>query len=83
MEVNKIDLLTIDVEGFDLKVLKGLDNYIKPKIIAIEISDTYNSKSHFIEDVLKSDVNKYLEKNGYKMFAKTLRTAIYSRKEIE
>lgn len=78
--VKEIDFLSVDIEGYDLKALRGMKDY-RPKIIAVEISSTYNSESYLMDDVLKSPTHKYLIEIGYKMFAKTLRTAIYERQE--
>ena len=58
----QIDVLSIDAEGMDYKVLKSLDiNKYKPKVIIIEDHHTK------IEDILKTDTFKYLVENKYKM----------------
>ena len=45
-ENRKIDLLDIDVEGADLKVLQGLSfQKFKPEIICVEIHDKYLKES--------------------------------------
>ena len=53
---NRFDFLNIDVEGFDIKVLKSIKlNFYKPKLICIEI---LNSRK-FIS------LKKYLNKRSY------------------
>jgi FkbM family methyltransferase len=53
--IKNVDLFSIDVEGFELNVLKGLDfNQHKPKFFIIEIYEwDFN------------DIKKMLENNGY------------------
>lgn len=67
-----IDFFSIDVEGFELQVLKSnnWDKY-KPKIILIEILDCK------IEDVYTTDVGKFLVDQGYVFFAKTINTVFF------
>ncbi|MDD3050794.1 MAG: FkbM family methyltransferase, partial [Candidatus Cloacimonetes bacterium] len=69
----KIDFLTIDVEGFDLEVLKSNDwsKYI-PSFILIEVL-----KSNSYHDVISSDINVFLEQKGYVFFAKSLNTIFF------
>ena len=58
----KIDLLTIDVEGIDIKVLKGLDfNIYKPKVICIECHNIN------LENLNKNEVYEYLIEKGYSL----------------
>jgi FkbM family methyltransferase len=53
-----IDLLSIDVEGHDLKVLKSLDlSRYRPKIVVIEMHD--------YEGIERSEIYKYLTERGY------------------
>ena len=64
------DLLTIDVEGHELDVLKGfdLDKY-SPKVIVVEYLDLNVSKLEIknlsIENVLNSEIYKYLISKNY------------------
>tara|TARA_Y100001958_G_C21042304_1_gene411486 strand:+ start:59 stop:721 length:663 start_codon:yes stop_codon:yes gene_type:complete len=67
----KIDFLNIDVEGFEMKVLKSikLNNY-KPKLICVEIHDrnaNYNIKN-------------YLRKKNYNFYWKNHFSYIFKRK---
>lgn len=72
----KIDFLNIDVEGFDLKVLKSNNwNKYRPAIILIE------SQSSFIEDIIKSEIYSYLKEREYNFFAKTFNTLFFIAKE--
>jgi FkbM family methyltransferase len=67
----KIDFLTIDVEGLDLAVLQS-NNWqrYKPSYIAVEDRIDF-------EDLSKSEVYSYLKKQGYHLVAKTLRTLFF------
>jgi len=57
--IQKIDLLQLDVEGYEFEIIKQIDfNFTKPKII------------HYEHNCLGSDTErswKYLENNGYKV----------------
>jgi len=67
----KIDFLTIDVEGLDLMVLQSnnWDKY-KPSYILVEDKIDFTNLSD-------SEVYRYLDERGYKMVAKTLRTLFF------
>lgn len=71
----KIDFLTIDVEGLDFQVLQS-NNWNKyiPSVIVIE---AYAAN---INDILESDIYKYLVELSYDLIAKTPNTAIYKYK---
>lgn len=57
---SQVDLLTIDVEGHDFKVLKSLDlTKYRPKVIIIEI--------HSINNISETDIYKYLSANDYQL----------------
>jgi FkbM family methyltransferase len=71
----KIDFLTIDVEGLDFQVLQSNNwNKYTPSVIVIEAYATN------INDILESDIYKYLVALGYALIAKTPNTAIYKYK---
>ena len=56
----QIDVLSIDVEGVDFKVLRSLDiKKYSPKVIIIEDHHTK------IEDILETDTFKFLVQNNY------------------
>tara|TARA_B110000971_G_scaffold82430_1_gene84483 strand:- start:807 stop:1538 length:732 start_codon:yes stop_codon:yes gene_type:complete len=72
----KVDFMSIDIEGEEIKVLQTLDlRKFNIKYICIEIFD-HNKKS--IENNLK--VIRYLKKNGYILKDKTLINYIYKKK---
>ena len=55
----KIDLLDIDVEGADFKVLQGLSfNKFRPELICIEIHE---------ENFKKSEIDKFLDSINYEL----------------
>ena len=67
-----IDFLSIDVEGVELEVLQGLNlNIYKPKIIVVELLDLDSKKLEIknlnINNVINSEIYKYIEKNNYTM----------------
>ena len=56
--IKKVDLLSLDVEGYELNVLKGLDfNEFEVKYILVEVN---------IRDYDLEDMDELLGKNGYK-----------------
>lgn len=67
-----IDLMTVDVEGHDLNVLRSNDwKRFRPKCLLVEI---LNSS---ISDVLESLTHAYMIANEYVLFAKTVHTVFY------
>jgi len=70
--IKTIDLLTIDVEGFELKVLKGLnfDKY-KPRVIIVEFLDLEANKWEIpynnLDNVLESEIYSFLINKNYKL----------------
>jgi len=67
----KIDFLTIDVEGFDLQVLQS-NNWVKYKPSYILVEDRID-----FSNLTDSEVYRYLKKQGYQLVAKTLRTLFF------
>jgi FkbM family methyltransferase len=69
-----IDFLTIDAEGFDLKVLQS-NNWEKyqPQVILVESIDAG------IKEVLESEIFHYLVAKGYNLISKTFHTNIYQK----
>ena len=56
----EIDLLSVDVEGVDLEVLKGLDFKVyNPKVVVVE---SLNSN---IDNILNGEIHKFLSNIGY------------------
>tara|TARA_A100001015_G_C15044284_1_gene742338 strand:+ start:1900 stop:2655 length:756 start_codon:yes stop_codon:yes gene_type:complete len=82
--ITNIDLLIIDVEGFEENVLKGftLEKYI-PSILIIEISDTHPD---FLNNKLLMDkfkrIRNYLKEKNYILLANDIVDNIYLTKEI-
>ena len=68
----KIDFLTIDVEGLDLEVLKSND-WLKYKPEYILVEDIYFQP----ENPDQSEVYHFLKSKGYKIVASLKRTIIY------
>lgn len=69
--VDEIDFITIDVEGHEISVLRGLSfDTVSPRIFIIE--DNSNGLNH--------DVNKFMESLSYVRFKKTGCNHWYARK---
>ena len=70
----KIDFLSIDVEGLDLKVLVS-NNWKKyrPELVLIESLN----KEHDINSVSTDPINLFMNQTGYHLVAKTLNTLFY------
>ena len=68
-----IDFLSIDVEGLDYQVMSSnnWDRY-KPKVVLVEDLELSSLKN-----IDTSNVCLFLEKKGYVLFAKTMRTLIF------
>jgi FkbM family methyltransferase len=74
----KIDFMSIDVEGLDLQVLKSNNWWqFRPKFVLVEILGSS------INDIADSKEYKYLSRVGYIVFAKAVNTVIFRREEIE
>jgi len=69
----KIDFLSIDVEGLDYQVLtsNNWEKY-KPKIVLVEDLELSS-----LENINVSKIYFFLEKKGYILIAKTIRTLIF------
>ena len=66
--INKVDLIKIDTEGFEYGILLGLEDYIK-KIKFILFEHHYDNM--LIKDYTFRDIHKLLNKNGFKKIFKT------------
>ncbi|MES2837158.1 MAG: FkbM family methyltransferase [Bacteroidota bacterium] len=65
--IQKIDYLKIDTEGFDLDVIKGAANYLKNNLISfVEAEVGMNPTNKFHSSF--EEVKKYLENNNYYLF---------------
>lgn len=66
----KIDFMSIDVEGLDFKVIQSNDwEKFRPKILLVEALGGGG-----IDDFLHSQLNQFLSQKGYQVFAKTFNT---------
>ena len=66
----KIDYISIDVEGFELNVLKGFDiNKYKPDLVIIEFIDIKIKEFYFqnIDNILNSEIYYHMDNHGYKL----------------
>ena len=69
----KIDLLDIDVEGADLKVLEGLSFYkFKPELVCVEIH---------AKEIKKSDIYNFLVNKNYELLWSGVFSHIFKRLE--
>jgi len=69
----KIDFMSIDVEGFDMDVLYSNDwQKYKPKVLVVECLYTD------YEDIQNMETVKYLKQFGYSFFAKTFSSFFFS-----
>lgn len=72
LEIDKINFLSIDVEGLDLMVLKSLDlDEYRPEVILIE------SFSKDIITDLNSDISKFLISKGYVYYCRSVTNSFY------
>lgn len=72
-----IDLLNIDVEGFDLSVLQSNDwKKFAPKVIVVEDIDIA------LENIYKSKIYSYLHKKQYIFYAKTNISSLFIHKDF-
>jgi len=70
-----VDVLNIDVEGLELRVLKGLDfKKYRPRVIVIEIH------ANSVEEALASEVAAYLKAQGYYCVGSTVITYFFIAK---
>lgn len=68
---SKIDLLDIDVEGADLKVLRGLSfDKFKPELVCVEIHE---------KEIEKSDIYNFLIDKNYKLLWSGVFSHIFKR----
>ncbi len=70
LKIKKIDLLSIDVEGNELNVLKGFNfNKYKPTVIVLEFIDPFIKEfyHHKIENIIKSEIYLFMKSKKYKL----------------
>jgi FkbM family methyltransferase len=67
-----VDLLNVDVEGWDYEVLESNDwQALRPTVVLVEDQQTS------LEDVLSSAVTLLLEQEGYVIVARTFNTSVF------
>lgn len=72
-----IDFLSVDVEGLDLQVLESNDWLrFRPKVVLVELS------ADSIETAGEDPVFRLMQKNHYKLFAKTMLTVFFLSEEF-
>ena len=72
-----IDLLSIDVEGHDYNVLKGLNlNLFRPKLIVVEIHN------FIIDSPTDSEIYVYLNDNNYNLIGYITMNAYFLDKNL-
>lgn len=70
--LSSVDMLSIDVEGMDLNVLKSLDwDKHCPTVIIVE------QLNQEIETILNTDISNFLKSKGYIMFSKLYHSSIF------
>ncbi|MFV8819714.1 FkbM family methyltransferase [Haliea sp. E17] len=73
--VENIDLLSIDVEGFELAVLEGLDlERYQPAVMIVEI------KRDLYSDIVEHELYQYLVRHGYTMYSILYNSVIFTRR---
>jgi FkbM family methyltransferase len=80
-ENTRIDFLTIDVEGFEFKILQALDyDKYSPKLILVEDLSFYDQNKDFM-DFKDTELYKFLNNKGYIVVAKTWYTILFKKIE--
>jgi FkbM family methyltransferase len=78
MGENKIDFLSVDVEGLDLDVLKSNDwKRFRPKLVLVEILDC---SLHNIE---QNPITQFMKNHKYVVYAKTLNTVFFRDEQLD
>jgi FkbM family methyltransferase len=83
-KMTNIDYLSIDTEGGELSILKGIDfNKIKIKVITVEVNYPESSLLMKIKNFfLKNSIDTFLNSKGYKLIAKLNCDEVYILKSI-
>lgn len=71
----EIDFMSIDVEGFEINVLKSNNwDLYKPKVILIEMLGSS------FDEMVNSEIYKFISSHGYQFVAKTVNTVFFKLK---
>ena len=74
-DIKNINLLDIDVEGYEMEVLEGHNWDIRPNVICLEINDCHTTT---MCDILNNSYsNQFVMSKEYSVIAKTQRNIIY------
>jgi FkbM family methyltransferase len=74
--------LSLDAEGYDLKILKSFDwRTAYPKIICVENIPYFPKLKNYFESMQKNDLSIYLETKNYSIIAFTLINTIFVHNE--
>jgi FkbM family methyltransferase len=74
-QLNEVDYLNIDVEGFDTQLIQDINfKKISPTVISVE------DYSQSIHELISSEISKYLFMSGYELVARAGPTSIFIRK---
>jgi len=75
-ENKEIDFLSVDVEGFDLNVLRSNDwKKHRPRYVLSEILESN------LQEIWKDPVTQYMKKQDYKVYAKCVNTVFLERSD--
>lgn len=78
LQINKVDLLKIDIEGSEYDVIKDCDEYLsKAKHMIIEVHKFYQN------GVLLGDILRILEKNGFNYSVGDLHVADWIKQSVK
>jgi FkbM family methyltransferase len=77
-EFSVIDLMSVDVEGYDLEVLRSNDwSRFRPRLIVVE-----SLHSNSISEVMQSEIYQYLLDRSYAIVGKSFYSCIYQDQKI-
>lgn len=73
-QIQKIDFMDIDVEGMEMAVLQSINwDVVEINVILVE------QKNMSIEDVMSSEIYRFLKEKGYTVINKYRRTVFYEK----
>lgn len=75
----KIDFLSIDVEGLDFQVLRSNDwQKYRPEVV---LAEAFKLKGMNVDMIVKSDLCKFVKDKGYSILAKLFCTIFFKRED--